>query len=56
MARKLRIFADEEHPFAQHPQLVPWEMAPRRWGTSFYVTSDTALQSNIREIFMFAYI
>ena len=29
-ARKLRIFPDEEHPFAQHPLLVPWEMAPRR--------------------------
>ena len=29
-ARKLRIFPDEEHPFTQHPQLVPWEMAPRK--------------------------
>ena len=28
-ARKLRIFPDEDHPFEQHPQLVPWEMAPR---------------------------
>ncbi len=29
-ARKLRIFSDAEHPFEEHPQLVPWEMAPRR--------------------------
>ena len=29
-ARKLRIFPGEEHPFADHPDLVPWEMPPRR--------------------------
>lgn len=29
-ARKLRIFPDENHPFTQHPALVPWEMAPQR--------------------------
>ena len=29
-ARKLRIFSDDEHPFEEHPHLVPWEMAPRR--------------------------
>ena len=31
--RKLRIFPDEDHPFKDHPQLVKWEMPPRkiRW-------------------------
>lgn len=29
-ARKLRIFPGEEHPFADHPDLVPWEMPQRR--------------------------
>ncbi len=29
-ARKLRIFPDEEHPFEDHPALVPWEAPPRR--------------------------
>ena len=29
-ARKLRIFPDEEHPFAEHPALVPWQVPPRR--------------------------
>jgi hypothetical protein len=29
-ARKLRIFPDEEHPFADHPDLVPWQYPPRR--------------------------
>ena len=29
-ARKLRIFPDEEHPFGDHPGLVPWQMPPRR--------------------------
>jgi large subunit ribosomal protein L13 len=28
-ARKLRIFPDEEHPFANHPELVRWETPPR---------------------------
>ncbi|KAA6424611.1 MAG: mitochondrial ribosomal L13 [Trebouxia sp. A1-2] len=29
-ARKLRIFPDEGHPFEKHPQLVAWEMPPRK--------------------------
>ena len=29
-ARKLRIFPDDQHPFANHPQLVPWDVPPRR--------------------------
>ena len=29
-ARKLRIFPGEEHPFKEHPQLVRWEMPPRK--------------------------
>lgn len=29
-ARKLRVFAGEEHPFNGHPQLIPWELPPRK--------------------------
>ena len=29
-ARKLRIFAGEDHPFKEHPQLVEWTLPPRR--------------------------
>lgn len=29
-ALKLRLFPGEQHPFGQHPQLVPWEPPPRR--------------------------
>ncbi|KAK9916633.1 hypothetical protein WJX75_005148 [Coccomyxa subellipsoidea] len=29
-ARKLRIYPGEEHPFADHPDLVPWDMPPRK--------------------------
>lgn len=29
-ARKLRIFPDDQHPFANHPQLVPWDVPTRR--------------------------
>ena len=30
MARKLRIFLDERHPFEDHPSLVEFEMPPRK--------------------------
>lgn len=41
-ARKLRIFPDESHPFAKHPQLVQWEMPPRKLRPSkdFYELPD----------------
>ena len=29
-ARKLRIFNDEVHSFAKHPQLTEWQMPERR--------------------------
>lgn len=29
-ARKLRIFPDEGHPFEKHPQLIQWQMPPRK--------------------------
>ena len=29
-ARKLRIFPNESHPFEKHPQLVQWEVPPRK--------------------------
>lgn len=30
MARKLRIFLGEEHSFEGHPDLLPFEMPPRK--------------------------
>jgi hypothetical protein len=30
MARKLRIYAGERHDFEQHPDLVPFQMPPRK--------------------------
>lgn len=30
MARKLRIYLDEDHPFDQHPELLKFEMPPRK--------------------------